>query len=91
LSWEVTYGLGRILLAQLSLLVLDTVVVVRGVALVLLGSKLVGDGTAILGVEVLVAVCLALGVAGALLELGDGGVALVTSFVDSAVTDGGLA
>lgn len=43
------------MLAELSFLVLDAVVVVRGVALVLLGSELVGDGTAILGVEVLMA------------------------------------
>jgi hypothetical protein len=58
---------------------------------VLLGSEPVGDGTAILGVEVLVAVCLAFGVAGALLELGNGFVALVTGFIEGTVSDGGLA
>jgi hypothetical protein len=79
------------LLAELSFLVLDAVVVVRGVALVLLGSELVGNGTAILGVEVLMALWLALGIAGTLLELGDGDVALVTGFIDGTVSDGGLA
>jgi hypothetical protein len=79
------------LLAELGFLVLDVVVVVRGVALVLLGSELVGDGTAILGVEVLVAVCLAFSVASTLLEIGDGFVALVTGFIDGTVSDGGLA
>jgi hypothetical protein len=78
------------LLAELGFLVLDVVVVVRRVFLVLLGSELVGDGTAILGVEVLVAVCLAFRVAGPLLELGDGFVALVTGFIEGTVSDGGL-
>ena len=86
-----TYRLGGVLLAELGLLVGLVVVVVRGVGLVGLGSQLVGDGAAILGVKVLVAVGLALGVAGTILELGDRGVALVASLVDGTVSDARLA
>jgi hypothetical protein len=82
-----TYGLRGILLAELGLLIGLVVVVVGGVRLVGLGGKLVGDGAAVLGVKVLVAVGLALAVAGTLVELGLGGVALVTSLVGGAVSD----
>jgi len=87
----VTYGLGGILLAQLGLLVGLVVVVVGGVGLIGLRSKLVGNGAAILGVQVLVAVGLAFAVAGTLLEFGYGGVALVACLVEGAVSDAGLA
>lgn len=86
-----TYGLGGVLLAEFGLLVGHVVVVVRRVGLVGLGSKLVGDGAAILGVKVLVAVGLALGVASTLLKLRDRRVALVASLVDGTVSDARLA
>lgn len=87
---EMPYRLGGILLAQLSLLVDDTVVVVGAVRLALLGSELVGDRTLILGVKVLVAGLNALGVALTLGDLGLGRVALVTSLVEGGVANVGL-
>lgn len=85
----ISYRLGRILLAELGLFVLDAVVVMRRVVLALLRGKLVGDGTLILGVQVLVAARLALVVT--LRLVGRlGGIALVASFVGGGVTDAGL-
>jgi hypothetical protein len=84
-----TYGLGGILLAELGLFVGLVVVVVGGVGLVGLGSKLVGNGATVLGVKVLVAVGLALSVAGTLVKLRLRRVALVTSLVGGAVSDVG--
>lgn len=86
----VTYRLGRILLAQLGLSVVLAIVVVCGVRLVLLRGKLVGNGAAVLRIEVLVAIGHTLGIAGPLLELGYRDVALVACLVDAAVSDVGL-
>lgn len=82
-----TYGFGGILFAKLSLRVEVVVVMVRRVRLPGLGIELVGNRTAIFGIEILVAVRLASGVRG--LSLLDR--ALVTSWIEAAGCDVGSA
>jgi hypothetical protein len=77
------------LLAELGLLVLDVVVVVRRVSLALLRGKLVGNRTLVLGVQVLMAALLALVVTLRLVG-GLGRVALVACFIESGAADVGL-
>jgi len=74
------------LLAKLGLGVMFVVVVVGRVGLASLGSKLVGDGALILGVEVLVAAPHAFLVGSGLL-LGRGRVALVAVLIDGMGAD----
>lgn len=78
------------MLAQLGLGII-LVAVLGGVGLVLLGGKLVGNGAAVLGIKVLVAMGHALGVTGALLKLGHGDVTLITCLVDTGVSNAGMA
>lgn len=86
----ISYRLSGVLLAELGLGVEIVVVVVGRVRLALLRRKLIGDGTLVLRVEVLVAALDTLVVT--LMLVGDrhGLVALIASLVDGGVTDGRL-
>ena len=84
------YRLGGVLLAQLGLGVVDVVVVVGRVVLASLGSELVGNGTLVLGVQLLVATVDTLVVTLTLVGNGHRLVTLVTSLVEGGVTDARL-
>ena len=81
------YRLGGVLLAQLGLGVVDVVVVVGRIVLASLGSELVGNGTLVLGVQLLVATVDTLVVTLTGVGNGHGLVALVTSLVEGTLAD----